>query len=114
MTPDEILSHCLHTLEGTVLVSSWGERGIFYNPGGKLKRGVYVLTVKEQNGENDKSSRLDREGVYRVNLRPSSASSAPCLHARPKAESWRCPMTFPSRIASCPTPFTPGWAGSAL
>ena len=68
MTPDEILSHCLHTLEGTVLVSSWGERGIFYNPGGKLKRGVYVLPVKEQDGENDKSSRLDREGVYRVNL----------------------------------------------
>lgn len=68
MTPDEILSGCLETLEGTVLVSSWGERGIFYNPGGKLKRGVYVLTVKEKDGENDRSSRLDREGVYRVNL----------------------------------------------
>lgn len=68
MTADEILNYCLETLEGTVLISSWGERGIFYNPGGKLKRGVYVLTVKEQDGENDKSSCLDREGVYRVNL----------------------------------------------
>ena len=68
MTPDKILNYCLNTLEGTVLVSSWGERGIFYNPGGKLKRGVYVLTVKEKDGENDKSSRLSREGVYRVSL----------------------------------------------
>ncbi len=68
MTPDEILGYCLSTLEETVPVSSWGERGIFYNPGGKLKRGVYVLTVKEKDGENDKSSHLDRAGVYRVNL----------------------------------------------
>ena len=68
MKPDEILQYCLETLEGTILVSSWGERGVFYNPGGKLKRGVYVLTVKERDGENDRSSRLDREGVYRVNL----------------------------------------------
>lgn len=68
MTPDEILDDCLETLEGTILVSSWGERGIFYNPGRKLKRGVYVLTVKEKDGENDRSSHLDREGVYRINL----------------------------------------------
>ncbi len=68
MTPDEVLGYCLDTLEGTVLVNSWGERGIFYNPGGRLKRGVYVLTVKEKDGENDKSSGLDREGIYRVNL----------------------------------------------
>lgn len=32
MTPDEILKYCLDEFEGTVLVSSWGERGIFYNP----------------------------------------------------------------------------------
>ena len=68
MTPDKILNYCLNTLEGTVLISSWGERGIFYNPGGKLKRGVYVLTAKEKDGEGDKSSRLNREGVYRINL----------------------------------------------
>ena len=68
MTPDKILNYCLNTLEGTVLISSWGERGIFYNPGGKLKRGVYVLTAKEKDGEGDKSSRLNREGVYGINL----------------------------------------------
>ena len=68
MTPDEVLKYCLENLEGTVLVNSWGERGIFYNPGNVLKRGVYVLTVKEKDGDNDKSSNLDRENVYRVNI----------------------------------------------
>ena len=47
MTPDEVLEYCLGALEGTILVKSWGERGIFYNPENKLKRGIYVLTVKE-------------------------------------------------------------------
>lgn len=64
MAPDEILKYCLENLEGTVLVNSWGERGIFYNPGNKLKRGVYVLTIKEKDGDNDKGSNLNRENVY--------------------------------------------------
>lgn len=68
MTADEILKYCTENLNGVVLVESWGERGIFYNPGGRLKRGVYVLTVKEKDGENDRSSRLDRENTYRVNI----------------------------------------------
>lgn len=68
MTPDEILRYCLETMDGVVLVDSWGEQGVFYNPGGRLKRGVYVLTVKEKDGANDKSSGLDREGIFRVNL----------------------------------------------
>ena len=33
MKPDEILKYCLEELEGSVLVESWGEKGIFYNPG---------------------------------------------------------------------------------
>ncbi len=68
MTADEILKYCLDNLEGTVLVDSWGERGIFYNPANKLKRGVYILTVKEKDGENDNSSDLNRKDIYRVNL----------------------------------------------
>lgn len=68
MTPEQILDRCLACLPDTVPVESWGERGIFYNPGGLFKRGVYVLTVKERDGSNDRASRLDREGVYRVNL----------------------------------------------
>ncbi len=68
MKPDEILKYCLDYLEGSILVESWGEKGIFYNPGHALKRGVYILTVKEKDGDHDKSSNLDRPGIYRVNL----------------------------------------------
>lgn len=68
MTADEILTDCLAELEGSVLVNSWGEQGLFYNPAGKLKRGIYILTVKEKDGANDKSSALDRKGVYRLNI----------------------------------------------
>lgn len=68
MTANEILQYCLDNLEGTVLVNSWGENGIFYNPDGRLKRGIYILTVKEKDGENDKSSHLNRDNIFRVNL----------------------------------------------
>lgn len=68
MTADEILRQCLDRLEGTVLVESWGERGIFYNPGHALKRGVYLLTIKERDGANDRASQLDRPGIFRVNI----------------------------------------------
>ena len=51
ITPDNILKYCLDNLEGVVEVRSWGERGIFYNPSSVLKRGVYVLTIKEKDGD---------------------------------------------------------------
>lgn len=43
MTAHGILEYCLDNLPDTVLVNSWGESGIFYNPNNTLKRGVYVL-----------------------------------------------------------------------
>lgn len=68
MKPDKILQYCLENLEDVVLIESWGEKGIFYNPQNVLKRGIYILTVKEKDGENDKSSYLNRDGIYRVNI----------------------------------------------
>ena len=68
VTPDSILAYCMEHLEGVVLRESWGERGIYYNPGETLPRGVYILTIKEKDGENARASQLDREGVYRVTL----------------------------------------------
>ncbi len=56
MKPDDILEYCLDRLPDTVSVNSWGESGIFYNPNNILKRGIYVLTVKEKDGDNDNSS----------------------------------------------------------
>jgi hypothetical protein len=68
MEAKQVLEYCSDNLLGTVLVESWGEKGIFYNPNWVLKRGVYVLTIKEKDGDNDKGSNLNREGIFRVNL----------------------------------------------
>ncbi|AWW27432.1 DUF6194 family protein [Acetobacterium carbinolicum] len=68
MKVDQILHYCTEYLSDTVLVESWGEKGIFYNPNHALKRGVYVLTVKEKDGANDKGSNLNRDGIFRVNM----------------------------------------------
>ena len=32
MNAEEILQYCLDNLKGVVMVESWGERGIYYNP----------------------------------------------------------------------------------
>ncbi len=66
MQTNDIIKYCLNNLPDTVLVSSWGESGIFYNPNNTLKRGIYVLTVKEKDGDNDKSSDLNREKIGRA------------------------------------------------
>ncbi|MCL2838630.1 MAG: DUF6194 family protein [Oscillospiraceae bacterium] len=68
MLANMIFDYCLDNLDGTVLARNWGERGIFYNPGNALPKGVYILTVKENDGANDSASNLDRDGVFRVNL----------------------------------------------
>ncbi|MCC0636775.1 MULTISPECIES: DUF6194 family protein [unclassified Clostridioides] len=68
MKADDIFNYCVSNLDDVVLTENWGERGIFYNPNGILKKGVYVLTIKEKDGENDKSSSLNRSNVYRVNV----------------------------------------------
>ena len=68
ITSDEILQYCLENLPGTVFHSCYGEKCIFYNPANKLKHGIYVLTIKEKDGNNDKSSNLNREGIFRINF----------------------------------------------
>ncbi len=84
MEPKQILDWCLSNLQDTVLVNSWGETGIFYNPGKVLKRGVYVLTVKEKDGDNDRASQLDREGIYRINLGPRKKTYVDLFGPAPK------------------------------
>lgn len=67
-TPDSVIQYLLDRFDGTRVVEAWGERSIFYNPGYKLPRGVYFATVKEKDGDNDKASRLDRAGMFRLNV----------------------------------------------
>lgn len=68
MESSEILKYCLENLKDTILVNTYGEKAIFYNPNLVLKKGVYVLTIKEKDGKNDKSSKLNRIDTFRVNI----------------------------------------------
>lgn len=95
MTPDEILEYCLKNLEGTVLASSWGEKGIFYNPESKRKRGVYILTVKQKDGENDKGSNLNRENMYRVNVGVRKTTFTQMFGFIPKRPAKGCVVDMP-------------------
>ena len=63
-----ILNWCLENLDDINIKQSWGETSVFYNPNNKFKNGTYILTIKQKDGENDVSSRLNRENTYRLNL----------------------------------------------
>jgi len=65
---DEIIDFLLAEYSDTKAVSAWGESSIFYNPNNRLPRGVYFATLKDKDGENDRASSLNREGVFRFNI----------------------------------------------
>jgi hypothetical protein len=68
MRQEDIFNYCLQNFEGTVLNTNWGEQAIFYNPNNTLKKGVYVVTIKEKDGANDYASKVNRDGVFRINI----------------------------------------------
>jgi hypothetical protein len=84
VTPEKIVNLITSTLDDIVPKSSWGETSLFYNPGKRLPHGVYFCTIKEKNGDNDKSSALDREGVFRVSVGLSKISYEQRFGAKPK------------------------------
>ncbi len=63
--PEEILSDLLGLDPGLRIEPYWGERSLFYNPGRSAPLGVIFASVKDHDGENDRSADLDRDGVYR-------------------------------------------------
>ena len=62
---------------------TWGELAFFVNPGALLTRGVYFCTIKEKDGENDRASNLDRDGIYRFNFKMSAEDYKAVLGERP-------------------------------
>lgn len=83
----EVIEYCKQ-LEDVNVVNSYGETSVFYNPNMRWKRGIYVLTIKEKDGPNDKASNLNRDGIYRVNLgirKETFIKLFDQLPARPKA-----------------------------
>ena len=68
ISPSAIESYILDNFQDVHPLDSWGERSFFLNPDWQFKRGTYFATLKERDGENDKASHLNREGVFRLNI----------------------------------------------
>lgn len=80
----DVIERIVSDFEGVVPKSSWGETSMFYNPGKLLPNGVYFCTLKEQNGENDKASDLNREGTFRLSIGVSKATYEGLFGNKPK------------------------------
>jgi hypothetical protein len=68
VTIDDIAQAIMGLDPDIVFDSNWGERALFYNPGRALKKGIYIATFKERDGQNDKASQLDRGDRFRLNI----------------------------------------------
>lgn len=68
MTPDQIVNYVTQHFDGVAPKSSWGETSLFYNPDKILPNGVYFCTIKEHDGENDRTSNLNRDDVFRLSI----------------------------------------------
>ena len=68
MLPEDIVKSLMKKFEHLHAKKTWGETSLFFNPDKKSPNGSYFLTLKESDGENDKASELDREGIFRVSF----------------------------------------------
>lgn len=84
MSPESIVQLLASELDGVVPKASWGETSLFYNPDRLLPNGVYFCTIKEKNGDNDKSSDLGRKSVFRVSIGVGKSNYEKNFGARPK------------------------------
>jgi hypothetical protein len=73
MPRDEIHDY-IATLPGVIPLKTWGELSYFYNPGRSLPRGTYFATIKDHDGDNDRASALNCDGVWRLNMGVSKAA----------------------------------------
>ena len=63
--PEDILAEVVALDPGLRLTPYYGERAVFYNPGGAAPLGVILAAVKDRDGPNARSANLGRLGVYR-------------------------------------------------
>ncbi len=84
MTANDISDFVVANFPGLNVVNTWGEKSFFYNLDNLLKRGVYFLTLKEKDGDNDKASALNRENTFRINFGISKKTFLQHFSALPK------------------------------
>ena len=83
MKPEDIAAYLTTQFKGLQPKDKWGETSFFYNPDGSRPHGIYFATIKQKNGDNDKASALDREGVYRLNFGISENSFLKLFSVKP-------------------------------
>jgi hypothetical protein len=66
MDPEDILRDLLALDPALRRERYYGERAVFYNPGGTAPLGVIFASVKDRDGPNDRAARLSRRGIYRL------------------------------------------------
>jgi len=76
MEPEEILGKLLVMDPAFTRRAYYGERAIFYNPGGTAPLGVIFASVKDRDGPNDRRADLSRPDVYRLAFGLSRATFA--------------------------------------
>ncbi len=74
MTAAQFEIEILNSYKGLVVLNAYAELSFFYNPIGAFPKGIYFVTIKENDGPNDKASALFREDVYRINVGISKTS----------------------------------------
>ena len=74
LEPEEILQELLGLDAALRLESYYGERALFYNPGGVAPLGTIFCAIKDHDGPHDKASQLARAGVYRFAFGMTSQS----------------------------------------
>src|SRR5918997_5089315 len=75
--PENILCDLLRLDPSLRRERYWGEQSLFYNPGRSAPLGVIFASIKDHDGENDRSANLARDGVYRF-----AFCLAPATYAR--------------------------------
>jgi hypothetical protein len=69
LEPEELLSNLLGLDPGLRRKAYYGERSIFYNPGGVAPLGTIFASVKDRDGPNDRAAKLSHQGVHRLAFR---------------------------------------------
>jgi len=68
MNAQKLEGWILENYQGIIVIDAYRERSFFYNPDGSLQKGIYMATIKESDGPNDKASNLGRLGIYRLSI----------------------------------------------
>ena len=68
MTPEEIHRYIMETCAEVRVIPGPGQDEYFYNPEDRLEQGTHMATLKRKDGKGDKASRLDRGGLFRLDL----------------------------------------------